>query len=500
MRKRLHDIELFLKYPVEVQQDLFRSLMRNARYTDWGRKYGYTDIESSAEFKRRVPVQTYEDLRPFVDRMLKGEQNLLWPTEINWFAKSSGTTSDRSKFIPVSREALEDCHYKGGKDLLALYFNNNPKNKMYTGKTFIVGGSQQLNQLRQDGSYSADLSAIIINNLPAWVEMRRTPDKTIALMDKWEDKIEQMARATMKEKVCNISGIPSWTLVLLKRICELNNTDNILDVWPGLELYMHGGVSFKPYRAQFEKLIPSPTMSYYETYNASEGFFGLQDRENEDELLLMLDYGIYYEFAPMSEVENEQPKTLDLSEVEVGVNYELIISTNAGLWRYRLGDTIMFTSLYPFRFKITGRTKHFINAFGEELIVDNAESALETACQRTGAIVSDYTAAPIYMSADRANGGHEWLIEFEKEPEHMHYFIEVLDNALKALNSDYEAKRSNDLTLARPVVHVLPKNTFYGWLQSKGTLGGQHKIPRLSNDRRVVEEVLSQLQTLHYDV
>lgn len=497
IKKRIHQIDLFLQYPHEVQRDVFKELMQKASGTSWGKQFDFSSISAPETFQERVPLHHYEDLSPFIERMINGEKDLLWPGEINWFAKSSGTTSDRSKLIPVSREALEDCHYKGGKDLLALYFNNNPKNKMYTGKTLIVGGSHTLNPLRDDGSYSGDLSAIIINNLPLWVELRRTPDKSIALMDKWEEKIQQMAVSTMKENVVNISGVPSWTLVLMNRILEISGAENILEIWPNLELYMHGGVNFKPYRKQFEKLIPSSTMSYYETYNASEGFFGLQDREASDDMLLMLDYGIFYEFVPMDQLEKEQPQTLTLDQVEIGKNYALVISTNAGLWRYVIGDTVQFTSLDPYRIQVTGRTKHFINTFGEELIIDNAERALEAACERTQASIKDYTAGPMYMDKSANGGGHEWLIEFEKAPTNLDYFTEVLDNALKALNSDYEAKRSNNLSLGKPLVRVMPENTFYEWLRSKGKLGGQHKIPRLSNHRTIIEEVLEKATPLY---
>jgi hypothetical protein len=499
MKKRLHQIELFLKYPTEVQHDVFNNLTRKATYTEYGKAHDFAHILSVEQFKKQVPLVTYDDLKPYIERTIKGEQNLLWPTEINWFAKSSGTSGEKSKFIPVSREALEGCHYKGGKDLLALYYRNNPKNKMYTGKTLVVGGSQEMNVLGDNASYAGDLSAIIIRNLPTWVELRRTPDKTIALMDDWEDKIEQMAKATMKQNVSNISGVPSWTLVLLKRILELNNTNNILDVWPNLELYMHGGVNFEPYRSQFEALIPSDSMSYYQSYNASEGFFGLQDREVAKDMLLMLDYGIFYEFIPPEEQAKDQPDTIGLEEVELGVNYAIVISTNGGLWRYKLGDTVVFTALDPFRIQVTGRTTHFINAFGEELIIDNADQGVAKACERTGAIIRDYTAGPIYMGDDTDKGAHEWLIEFEQEPDSIQFFTEVLDNALKALNSDYEAKRSNNLSMGPPVIRSMPKNTFYDWMKSKGKLGGQNKVPRLQNDRSLIAKINKMLEPVASD-
>lgn len=480
-------MELFIKYPIEVQNDVFDRLMQQGRYSEWGKKFGYADIGSWKHFKNRVPLQTYEDLKPFVQRLKAGEQGLLWPTEINWFAKSSGTTSDKSKFIPVSREALEDCHFKGGKDLLAVYNHNHPTNNLYKGKSLVLGGSSQLNEFRKD-SYSGDLSAILINNLPIWVEFKRIPDRQIALMDGWEDKIEVMARSVKDEDVTNMAGVPSWTLVLLKRVLELRGEKYISDVWPNLELYMHGGVNFEPYRSQFDRLIGSDKVNHYENYNASEGFFGIQDQSNGNGMLLMLDYGIFFEFIPVENSHEDQPETITLEDVEIGKNYELVISTNAGLWRYRLGDTVSFTSLHPFRIKVTGRTKLFINAFGEELMIDNAEKAISCASLRCNCTVSDYTAGPIYMTNDH-QGGHEWLVEFEQEPENIELFIDCLDSELKRLNSDYEAKRTGDLTLSRPQVKSLPKGTFYNWLKSKGKLGGQHKVPRLANHRDFIDQI-----------
>ncbi len=499
IRKRLHQIDLFLKYPIEVQNEVLHELIRAARYTSWGKQYDYASIKNYETFRERVPLQHYSDIRPYVDRLLLGEQNLLWHTSIDWFAKSSGTTSDKSKYIPVSREALEDCHYRGGKDLLGLYINNKKKTKIYTGKCLVVGGSSSANPLGGEASYIGDLSAIIIKYLPLWVEMRRTPDRSIALMDKWDEKIEAMAKTTSKENVSNIVGVPSWVLVLMKRILEITGKNHILEVWPNLELYMHGGISFKPYRKQFEKLLPGNQVNYIESYNASEGFFGIQDRFNSDDMLLMLDYGMFYEFIPMTVFGEKEPKAIPLSEVQMGENYALVISTNAGLWRYVIGDTIRFTSLSPYRIQVTGRTKHFINAFGEELIIDNAENALKTACDKTGAGIREYTGAPRYMN-DHETGGHEWLIEFSTVPQSMVAFTEAFDAALKAVNSDYEAKRSYDLTLRMPLIQALPKGTFYLWMKSKGKLGGQHKVPRLANNREYLEAILAFAENAFADV
>lgn len=493
MKKRMHQIELFMKYPNEVQEEWLNTLINSAENTEWGKLYDYKSIENERQFKERVPLQSYDTLKPFIEKMLKGEQNILWPSEIKWFAKSSGTTSDRSKFIPVSEEALEECHFKGGKDMLAIYCNNRPDAKMFTGKSLVLGGSHQINQLSPDSFYG-DLSAVIIKNLPIWAEMMRTPDMSIALMDNYEEKIEKMARATMEVNVTNIAGVPTWTIVLAKRVLELTGKNNLMEVWPNLELYVHGAVNFEPYQEQFKMLIPNEQMYYLETYNASEGFFGIQDQSEDKDLLLMLDYGIYYEFLLMEHFDEENPKTLSLSEVELNKNYAIIISTNAGLWRYVIGDTVKFTSLDPYRIKITGRTKHFINAFGEEVIIDNAEKALTKACAETNAIIKDYTACPIYFQGNEA-GGHEWIIEFEKKPNEFNRFVDILDNTLREVNSDYDAKRFKDMALRRPTVHIAPDNTFYKWLKQKGKLGGQHKVPRLANNRTYVDEILQIIQS-----
>ena len=489
MKKRIHQIELFLKYPHDVQNDVFHKLISSAKNTAYGRQHSFSDIKTPAQFRERVPVVNYELIKPFIQCVMQGEQNILWNTEIKWFAKSSGTTADKSKFIPVSREAIEDCHYKGAKDLLSIYCNNNPHTNIFDGKGLTLGGSHQLTSLGSESHYG-DISAILIQNLPLWADIIRTPDNTIALMENWEEKIEKMAQATAYEDVTNISGVPTWTLVLAKRILEITGKKNLTEVWPNLELFIHGAVSFVPYREQFERLIPSDGMHYLETYNASEGFFGIQDRSDLSELLLMLDYGIWYEFMPMEEYGKEHPRTIGLDEVVTEKNYALVISTNGGLWRYIIGDTIKFTCLSPYRIKITGRTKHYINAFGEEVIVDNAENALQTACEKTDSLVRDYTVAPVYIT-ENSKGAHEWLIEFERPPVSLEFFSEVLDNALKSLNSDYEAKRYNDMALRKPIITLLPHNTFFNWLKAKGKLGGQHKVPRLSNDRKIAEEILS---------
>ena len=488
IKKRVHQIDLFRKFPLEVQEELFFRMLKSASRTLFGKKYHFNHISDYSSFKQTVPLQTYEELKPDVDKLIAGEKHLLWPGTTSWFAKSSGTTSDRSKFIPVTKESLFDCHYKGGKDLLALYYTNYPNRKLYNAKHLIIGGSAKINPIGIN-SYLGDLSAIIVKNLPWWAEIRRTPSREIALMDAWEKKLDKMAKQTIKEDVCIIAGVPSWTLVLCNRILEITGKKNLKEVWPNLELFMHGGVSFQPYKKEFERLIPDPSMHYIETYNASEGFFGIQDKPESDDLLLMLDYGIFYEFIPMSSFEGIDSKNvISLTDVVLNTNYAIVISTNGGLWRYILGDTISFTSLLPYKFKITGRTQSFINCFGEEVIVDNAEKAIAYACKETGAILKEYTVGPKFME-NQSKGGHEWKIEFVKAPIQLDQFTLLLDKQLRKINSDYDAKRTKDLALELPVTHILPIGTFDKWLQGKGKLGGQNKVPRLSNDRKILEEL-----------
>lgn len=499
IKKRLHQIELFRKYPEDVQHELFEKLIEQGTQTVYGKQYHFHQIRSYSDFKELVPLNNYESLKPWIDRLMEGEQYLLWSQDTKWFAKSSGTTSERSKFIPVTKESLEDCHYKGGKDLLALYYENFPNRKLYKGKHLIIGGSAQVLPVADD-AYLGDLSAIILKNLPWWAEIRRTPSKEIALMTEWEEKIELMARSTIEEDVYIIAGVPSWTMVLAKKILEITGKSNLREVWPNLELFMHGGVSFEPYRAAFRELIPFDDMHYVETYNASEGFFGIQDVDGSNELLLMLDYGIYYEFIPMHAFEGTDSKVIcKLDEVELGEEYALVISTNAGLWRYIVGDTICFTSKTPYRFKLSGRTRHFINSVGEEVIVNNADHAIAEASSKTDAIIREYTVAPIYMDGN-TQSKHEWLIEFERKPNDINRFMFLLDESLRAINSDYDAKRTKNMALGKPLLHVLKSGSFDAWLQKKGKLGGQHKVPRLMNSREIVEQILqeAEFETIQY--
>ncbi|MBK6266441.1 GH3 auxin-responsive promoter family protein [Marivirga sp. S37H4] len=494
MKKRIHEVELFMKYPHEVQSELLHRLVYRARNTKFGKKYQFEELKTYEAYKNRVPLFSYEQIFPYIDELLKGDQNILWPTEIRWFAKSSGTTNDRSKFIPVSDEALEDCHFKGGKDLLSIYLNNNPESRLFTGKNLSVGGSQQVNQFdNNSNSFYGDVSAVIMKNLPFWVQIIRTPSLEIALMDEWENKIEAMAQATLKEDVTSLSGVPTWTVVLLQRILDITGKSDISEVWPNLELFMHGAVSFVPYRPLFEDLIKSPKMNYVETYNASEGFFGIQDQLDSNEMLLMLDYGIFYEFIRLEDADKEQPETLRLHEVQLHEVYELVITTNAGLWRYRIGDTIRFTSLSPYRIKISGRTKHFINAFGEELMIENAEKAVAEVCKRMGVTVDNFTAAPKHLE-HRKSGAHEWIIEFGKAPTDIEDFANQLDDEIRKINSDYDAKRQKDIALQRLIIHPVSKGTFYNWMRKRGKLGGQNKVPRLSNSREYLEDLLEMIK------
>ncbi len=487
LKKRIHQIEFFSKYPNEVQHELLFTNLQRTKNTEFGKKYDFKSIKSYEDFVNRVPLHSYENMYPFIEKSRKGEQNIFWDTPIKWFAKSSGTTNVKSKFIPVSTESLEDCHYKASKDLLCLYLNNNENSQLFTGKALRLGGSKELYE--NNGTFFGDLSAILIDNMPFWAEFSSTPSNQVSLMDDWSLKLQAIVNETINENVTSLAGVPSWMLVLLNEILETTYQKNILEVWPNLEVYFHGGVSFEPYKEQYKLLLPSKQFRYYEIYNASEGFFAIQDRNNSDELLLMLDYGIFYEFISMeSDVANSE-KTITLDQVEIGKNYAIIITTNAGLWRYKIGDTVRFTSLKPYRIKVSGRTKHHINVFGEELMIENTDKALQIACFKTNTILIEYTAAPIFMYG-KQKGAHEWVIEFKNPPENLAYFTELLDNALKSLNSDYEAKRFNNITLNIPKINVAKPNLFYSWLQKRGKLGGQNKVARLSNSRTFLEELL----------
>ncbi len=487
-RLRLWRIENWITDPIAAQREVLQHLITSAQYTEFGRKYNFSKLFSIQEYKKNVPIHEYDDLKPCILKMMDGEENILWNTPVHWFAKSSGTSSDKSKFIPISDESLTETHFQASKDVLTNYYKNFPESDLLTGKSLVVGGSHQVHQINEDINYG-DLSAVLMQNTPFWSHWIRTPELSVALLDEWENKIEKIAQITMNENVTSLAGVPTWTIVLIKRILSISGKRFLKDVWPNLELYIHGGVSFVPYREQLERLIGKP-INYLEIYNASEGFIAAQDKLDDDGMLLFTDHGIFYEFMPVDEYGKDDPKTIGLKDICLNKNYAPVISTNGGLWRYLIGDTIQFTSLQPYKIKVTGRLKHYINAFGEEIIVDNSDNAIAVAAEKTGAIVTDYTAAPVFFS-DNNNGAHEWLIEFDKEPENLNKFTMELDNALKSLNSDYEAKRYKNIALGLPLVHAVEKGTFTKWLQSKGKLGGQHKVPRLSNERTLLEEILS---------
>ena len=487
LKKRFHQIDLFLKYPHEVQNELLMSLLSVSKDTEIGKIYDFRTIRTYREFAQRVPVSSYEDYQNLIERSRKGEKNIFWPKPIKWFAKSSGTTNAKSKFIPVSAESLEDCHYAAGKDLLCMYLNNNENSALFNGKNLRLGGSKELYE--ENGTTFGDLSAILIDNMPFWAEFSSTPGNKVSLMSDWEYKMQAIVNETVNENVTSLAGVPSWMLVLLNNVLESTDNKTILDVWPNLEVYFHGGVSFLPYVDQYKSIIPSKSFKYYEIYNASEGFFAIQDRNHSNELLLMLDYGIFYEFIPMQTHGTPTETLLPLSEVKKGVNYAIVITTNAGLWRYKIGDTVMFTSTAPYRIKVTGRTKHFINVFGEELIIENTDKALKIVAKKTNSEIVDYTVAPIFMEG-KSKGAHEWIIEFKTPPKDLNYFGELLDNSLKSLNSDYEAKRYNNITLDKPKIHAAKQGLFYKWMKRNNKLGGQHKVPRLSNSRQFLEALL----------
>ena len=484
LKRRISQIELFKDYPIEVQQEVLRKMIVYSIDTEIGKKYDFKTIRHYNDFKERLPTVTYEEIYEDIERNRKGEQNIFWRTPIKWFAKSSGTTNAKSKFIPISYESLEDCHYKAGKDMLSLYFNNNVNSQLLVGKCLRLGGSREIYE--NNDSYYGDLSAIMIDNLPFWAELSSTPSSKTSLIPEWEDKVKAIIKESMNQKVTSFAGVPSWMLSLLQQVIDKTGKDNILEIWQDAEVYFHGGVSFEPYRNLYNKLFPSKDFKYFEIFNASEGFFAIQDQNRSTELLLMLDYGIFYEFIPVNGSESE---IVSLADVRLNTNYEMVITTNSGLWRYKIGDTIKFTCLNPYRVKVTGRTKHFINVFGEELVVENAEMALSKTTELTKSEISNYTVGPIFMS-DKTKGSHEWIIEFSKEPDDMNKFTEILDLSLQSLNSDYEAKRYKDSTLELPKIIKGRKNLFYDWLRSRNKLGGQNKIPRLSNSREYVEELL----------
>ena len=486
IKQRIDQIQNFMNHPIETQNGILSQLLYHAEETEYGKINGFSSVSNYEDFKRNVPIVSYEDFEPYIEKARQGQKDIIWPGLIRQFAKSSGTTNAKSKFIPITDESLEYCHFKAGKDLVSMYANNHPDNQLFAYKNLRLGGSAEVYE--QFNTKFGDLSAILIDNLPFWVEITTTPSKKVSLMSEWESKLKAIVSEVKNEEVGSITGVPSWMMVLLQRVLKETGSGSISEIWPNLEVFFHGGISFKPYRDQYRQII-GKDINYYEIYNASEGFFGIQDESNSDEMLLMLDYGIFYEFIPMEDFGKENPRVLSLEHVEKGKNYAIVITTNGGLWRYMIGDTVTFTSLNPFRIKISGRTKHYINAFGEELMIDNVESALHEACSKTGAQITDYTGAPIFMNGN-GSGAHEWIFEFSKEPSDLESFTDIFDEHLKTINSDYEAKRYLNMTLKRPVINIAKPNLFYNWMESRGKLGGQNKVPRLSNDREYMDPLL----------
>lgn len=487
LKKRIHQIELFMKYPHEVQNELLLNLVQRAKYTEIGKKYDFSSVLTYEQFADRVPVAAYEDVEPIIERSRKGETNIYWPEPIKYFAKSSGTTNAKSKFIPVSSDALENCHYKAGKDMLCLYLNNNEESQLFTGKSLRLGGSKQLYE--DKNTVFGDLSAILIDNLPLWAELGSTPSNKISLMNEWTEKMKAIVKETKNENVTSLLGVPSWLMVLLNNVLQDTGKNNLLELWPNAEVYFHGGISFEPYRDQYKKMFPKDSFRFYENYNASEGFFAIQDRNNADDMLLMLDYGIFYEFIPMDTFGTSNQKTVSLAGVEINKSYAVVITTNSGLWRYLIGDTVRFTSLSPYRIKITGRTKHYINVFGEELMIENTDTAIAKTAKEFNVDIVEYTVAPVFMK-DKEKGAHEWMIEFKKNPDDLKAFTKRLDENIQTINSDYEAKRYNSMTLNELVLNVAQPDLFHLWLSKKDKLGGQNKIPRLSNDRSYLEQLI----------
>lgn len=486
IKQRIDQIQNFMNHPIETQNGILSQLLYHAEETEYGKINGFSSVSNYEDFKRNVPIVSYEDFEPYIEKARQGQKDIIWPGLIRQFAKSSGTTNAKSKFIPITDESLEYCHFKAGKDLVSMYANNHPDNQLFAYKNLRLGGSAEVYE--QFNTKFGDLSAILIDNLPFWVEITTTPSKKVSLMSEWESKLKAIVSEVKNEEVGSITGVPSWMMVLLQRVLKETGSGSISEIWPNLEVFFHGGISFKPYRDQYRQII-GKDINYYEIYNASEGFFGIQDESNSDEMLLMLDYGIFYEFIPMEDFGKENPRVLSLEHVEKGKNYAIVITTNGGLWRYMIGDTVTFTSLNPFRIKISGRTKHYINAFGEELMIDNVESALHEACSKTGAQITDYTGAPIFMNGN-GSGAHEWIFEFSKEPSDLESFTDIFDEHLKTINSDYEAKRYLNMTLKRPVINIAKPNLFYNWMESRGKLGGQNKVPRLGNDREYMDPLL----------
>lgn len=485
---RARTISRFAEQAEVHQSKVLQRLIKSGVNTEWGRLYDYRGISCYEDFRNRVPISSYDDFKPFVERMRKGAKDILWPGEIKWYARSSGTTHDKSKYIPVSNQGLQRIHYSGSLDTVALYLHRRKDSRLLQGKGLILGGSYQPDS-NTNKSKTGDLSAILIDNMNPIANIIRVPDKETALLADFEEKRKNIALQTINSNVTNISGVPSWMMGVLKQVLEISEKEYISQVWPNLEVFFHGGVSFAPYQEQYKRVINSNKMHFMETYNASEGFFGIQDNPEDSSMLLMVDYDIFYEFIPLEELDYPNPKAISLAEVQLRQTYAMLISTSCGLWRYLIGDTVKFTCTKPYKFIITGRTKLFINAFGEELMIDNAERGMAETCRLTKSNIVDYTAAPVFMD-DNAKCRHQWLIEFDTPPESLEQFSSILDKTLQQLNSDYEAKRFKNITLQPLDIIVARKDLFKDWLKNKGKLGGQHKVPRLNNSRELIDELI----------
>lgn len=481
IKQRIKNIKYFINYPVEAQKKLLLKLISTASNVFFGKKYKFKEIKNYKDFVKIVPLHYYKDILPFVERIKKGEKNVLWPGKIEWIAKSAGTTDEKSKYIPITKDCLNKCHYKAGKDLITLYIINNPNTNIFYGKNFRLGGSYN----KYSDFYCGDISSILIKKLPIWADYFSVPRKKIVLINEWDLKIKFIIKEIYKQNVVSLFGIPSWMLIVLNKILNIYKKQYIDEIWSNLEVFFHGGVSFDPYLEQYKNII-SKNINYYNIYNASEGFFGIQYQNDSKDLLLLLNHGIFYEFIAIEDIKNEFPHTIFIEEVQLNKNYVMVISTNTGLWRYIIGDTIRFTCLFPYRIVISGRTKQFINVFGEELIVEHADKALLKTCSITNSIINEYTVGPIYMNGNFL-GAHEWIIEFKKKPLNIEYFMNFLDKVLQSLNSDYEAKRYKNNTLLSPRIRIARKGLFYDWLKYYNKLGGQNKIPRLSNDRKYLD-------------
>lgn len=487
--RRIKVVERYADYGDIIQQSLLRNLLTSCAKTEIGRKYDFASIDSYAKFKERIPIHSYEDLRADIMRMVNGESDILWRGVVRNYAQSSGTSDGKSKYIPISKESFKECHYQGGFDVVAHYFNMNSASRMFSGKGFILGGSFANEIAIHKGVCVGDLSANLINNINPLVNLVRVPDKNVALMVDWEKKLPALVNASRKANVTNISGVPSWFLTVIKEVIKAEGCKNIHDVWPNLEVFFHGGISFTPYREQYSHICDNSKMHYVETYNASEGFFAIQSSCDTNAMLLLLDVGVFYEFIPLAEVDTENPQAIPIWEVEIGHTYALLITANNGLWRYMIGDTVRIEQTAPVKIRIVGRTKHYINAFGEELMVHNADDAIAAASAKCNVSVLNYTVAPVYAS-DNLRGHHQWLIEFAEIPDNISNFARVLDDELQKVNSDYEAKRYKGIFLDTLTIVEARKGVFNDWLASTGKLGGQRKIPRLSNNREFIESML----------